>query len=232
LAWADTETGGRMFEAVPETKAKLAVFATIKEGITIGAKNIGPILANVLLWAATIWIPYLNVGTTIGLTVGIVAKASRGEAIPATEVFNPRYRKYMGEFFLVFGLMSIGITVGFIFFIIPGIVIGLAWSLAILLVVDKGKNPTEALTMSNDRTYGHKWKIFGVYFFASLLFFIIMCILGVIGSNLLDDAAIAFVSLLAVLITFFWIFVYIGLQASIYKQLGENFTGILTGTIE
>jgi len=205
-----------------QTMKKLAVVATIKEGIAIGSKSIGPILVNVLLWAITIWIPYLNVGTTIGLSAGIVTKACRGEPISMTEIFNPRYRRYMGEFFLTSGLIGIGTGVGFFFFIIPGIVICLAWSMAILLVVDKGKNPTEALTLSNNCTYGYKWKMFGIYFLAGLLISIVSCILVGIGTATGKEGVIAFMSFLAMLVALFGIFVFIGLQASIYKQLTEG----------
>jgi hypothetical protein len=201
---------------------KLAVGATIQEGIAIGTKNIGPILVNVLLWALTIWIPYINVGTTIGLMAGIVSKASRGEIIPVTEIFDPKYRKYMGEFFLVAGLAWIGIFTGLFFFIIPGIVISLAWSLAILLVVDKGKNPTKALVLSNNCTYGYKWKMSGIYFLNYLIFFVPQLILLGIGQASNNDTVIFITSLIMFPIALFGFFVFIGLQASIYRQLTED----------
>jgi len=203
-------------------REKLAIVATIKEGIGIGTRNIGPILVNVLLWLVTLWIPYLNVGTTIGLTAGIVSKASRGEIIPMTEIFDPKYRKYMGEFFLTSGLISIGVGVGLVFGVIPGFVISLAWGLAILLVVDKGKNPTEAITMSNNCTYGYKAKMFGIYMAVFLAFFIVQSILGAIGSAAHNDAVAVFTSFVVILTAVFEIFVLIGLQASVYQQLTEG----------
>ncbi|MCL2270341.1 MAG: hypothetical protein FWC24_03250 [Treponema sp.] len=204
------------------TGQKLAIKATIKEGISIGTRNIGPILANVLLWIVTIWIPYLNVGTTIGLMAGIVSKASRGEAIPVTEIFDPKYRRYMGEFFLTFGLIGMGVGVGTIFGIIPGIVISLAWSLAILLVVDKGKNPTEAITESNNCTYGYKGKMLGIYLLVCLIFSIVQAILVGIGTMSDSDGVIIVTSFVVILSVVFEVFVFIGLQASVYKQLTES----------
>lgn len=201
---------------------KLAVIATIKEGMNIGTKNIGPILVNLLLWILTIWIPYLNVGTTIGLTAGIVSKASRGEIISMTEIFNPQYRKYMGEFFLTCGLVTMGVGVGIIFGVIPGIVISLAWSLAILLVVDKGKNPTEAITLSNNCTYGYKLKMIGIYALVVLLFAIVQLILAGIGTVADTDGVIVLIAFLMILSAVFEVFAIIGLQASIYKQLTEG----------
>ena len=192
---------------------KLAIVDTIKDGISIGIKNFGPILVNVILWMLTIWIPYLNVGTTIGLGVGIISKASRGEPISMTEIFDPKYRKYMGEFFLVSGLISLGAGIGIAFFIIPGIVISLAWSLATLFVVDKGKNPMEAISISNNCTYGYKWKIFGAIFLATLAYTILAVIFGLIpilGPILLFAASVLYMLII------------IGIQASIYKQLAEG----------
>ena len=201
---------------------KLVFADTIKESIAIGTKNIGAILINVLLWVLTIWIPYLNVGTTIGLTAGIVSKASRGELIPITEIFDPRYRKYMGEYFLTAGLIGVGVGIGIFFGIIPGIVIGLAWSLAILLVVDKGKNPTEAITQSNNLTYGYKWKMAGIFLLTLLLFTVVQIILFYFG-NLSNNNGITFLLMILVFASILLeVFVCIGLQASVYKQLTDE----------
>lgn len=107
-----------------------------------GLKYIVPVFVNAILWVLTIWIPYINVGTTIGMTIGVAAKMSREEEIGMTEVFKPEYRKYMGEYFLVMGFMMAGIFAGFAFLYIPGIVISIAWMLAPLFVIDKGLTAT------------------------------------------------------------------------------------------
>jgi hypothetical protein len=154
----------------------------IKVGIQRGLKNLVPVLVNTVLWIVTIWIPYLNVGTTIGLWVGVIAKMSREEAISMTEIFNPAYRKRMGQYFLVWGFMMAGIMMGMIFLYIPGIVIAIAWILAPLLVIDKEVNPIEAINQSNNMTYGKKWTIFlGMLILeiaAIIALFIIFWILG------------------------------------------------------
>ena len=161
---------------------ELSVGMIITSAFEKGLKNLVPLLVNVILWILTIWIPYLNVGTTIGLFFGITAKMARDETIEMTEIFNPEYRKRMGEFFLTFGLVMMGVYAGLIFFIIPGYVIMIAWSLAILLVIDKGESPMQAITKSNDYTYGKKWTIFFglmvVSLAAFIALFIIMFILG------------------------------------------------------
>ncbi|GHU07418.1 hypothetical protein FACS1894151_01720 [Spirochaetia bacterium] len=192
---------------------KLKVVDLIKGGVELGLKSIVPILVNALLWLVTCWIPYLNIGTTIGLFVGIAAKVSKGEAVSMTEIFNPQYRKFMGEFFLTSGLIGIGAGIGFAFFIIPGIVISTAWSLALLFTVDKGKNPTEAISLSNKVTYGNKATIFCASF-------IVAVAAGIVGGLLALIPLIGWLFALAV--TILTTFVSIGIQAQIYRTLGSD----------
>jgi len=206
---------------VTEVK-KLGIAATLNDGMGICVKNMGPILVNVVLWLLTVWIPYLNIGTTICLSVGIVIKASKGEAISFTEIFDPKYRKYMGEFFLTSGLISLGVGVGFVLFIIPGIVIALAWTFALLLVIDKGKNATESLTLSNNLTYGYKGRMFGIFVIAGVVFTVVQAILTAIGAVSGNSALIGVMSFIVVLSSIFEVLVFIGLEASIYKQLAGD----------
>jgi len=82
--------------------------------------------------------------------------------------------------------------------------------LAPLLVIDKGKNPTEAITLSNDYTYDNKGRIFCIYFLVCLASAIISIILFKIPKlGIILSAAVNILMM----------FVSVGLQASIYKQL-------------
>jgi uncharacterized membrane protein len=192
---------------------KLQVMDCIKSGLEIGMKNFGPILVNTLLWMVTIWIPYINIGTTIGMVAGILAKAGKGEPISMTEIFNPSYRKYMGEFFLTNGLVGLGVSVGLVLFIVPGYVIAIAWSLSLLLVLDKEKNPTEAISLSNKLTYGYK----GTIFLSQLL----VSVVAIIGAAILGLIPVIG-PFLAFIVCILLIFVFIGIQAYIYKVLSAE----------
>ena len=48
---------------------KLDFGETLKDSVAIGVKNAPSVIAAVALWLITIWIPYLNVGTTIAITL-------------------------------------------------------------------------------------------------------------------------------------------------------------------
>jgi len=195
---------------------KLTVDGIIKESIALGMKNAAAIVVNALLWAITFWIPYLGLGTTIGMFVGIVAKVSRGEALSFTEVFDPMYRKRMGEFFLGIGLSYIGtLIVSILSFGVGGIVLGLAWSQSGLLIVDKEMNPMEAIDKSNKVTYGQKAGMFLGYFVLMLVIFIAIAIVAALFG--LIHPFIGGLFMLAGLIAASVILV--GAQAYVYKTL-------------
>lgn len=164
-------------------KEDLSVGSIISRAMQDGIKNLLPVAVNYLLWMITIWIPYINIGTTIGVSVGLPAKAARGEVIGFTEVFNPEYRKQMGNYFLVEGLAFIGILIGLVLFIVPGIIIAIGWMLGTIIAVDQNENPLTALTRSNDATYGKKGTIFlGLLVLGIVISAIIGILSGVFGA--------------------------------------------------
>lgn len=171
----------------------------------IGIKNILSLIGAVILWILTIWIPYINVGTTIAIAT-LPASLSRGQVISPIEIFNKKYLKYMGDYFLVVSLKNIGVTIAFFFLLIPGIVLSLSWTLAVLLVVDKGMNATKALNMSNKLTYGYKWIIFG----ATIVLILPVPILGAITPILSGLYALLLVPFL------------LGLKAYVYGQVASD----------
>ncbi len=164
---------------------ELTIGNVVKKSIEKGLKNLIPLTVNTILWILTIWIPYLNIGTTIGLYIGVMTKIARDEHLSNTEIFDKKYRKNIGEFIITASFCYMGIIVGLSFLFFPAIVIALAWSLAIPLVIDKDINPSEALTMSNKLTYGHKWTIFGSYFILNIVLIIAFGILSSILGSLL-----------------------------------------------
>lgn len=175
----------------------------------IGIKNILSLIGAVILWVLTIWIPYINVGTTIAIAT-LPASLSRGTMISPTEIFNKKYLKNMGDFFIITALRGIGVWMAFLFMIIPGIVLSIAWSLGVLLVVDKNINANAALNLSNKLTYGYKWAIFG----AQIVLFLPVIILGIIPFSLFQILAFLYMILLIPFI--------LGLKAYVYGQLAGD----------
>jgi hypothetical protein len=191
---------------------KITVGGVIQEGIGIGLKNLLSLLGAVLLWLITIWIPYLNVGTTIAINA-LPIELSKGKIISPISIFDAKYRKYMGEYFNLIGLMLMSFLPAFLFLIVPGYVIAISWSLAIYIMLDKGISPSEALIQSNKATYGYKWTIFFAYFILIVVFYALFFIF-----NYISYVGIVLNILLYLLL----IVISLGCEAVIYRDLTKE----------
>jgi hypothetical protein len=196
---------------------ELTTGSIISQALARGLKNVLAIAVNYLLWIITTWIPYLNIGTTIGLLVGVVAKSSKEEPISFTEIFDPVYRKRMGDFFLVSGFVNAGVSFGIILFFVPGIVLSIAWMLAPLFTVDGGLNAVEAIRRSNAVTYGKKaaifWAMVVLGVIAGVGAFILNLIFGLISHGLATVIVVIYVAFAA---SFF-----VSAQGYIYASLKD-----------
>ena len=147
---------------------KINVMDTIKDGIQLALKNVLSLILLVILYMLTVWIPYLNVGTTVGLYKAVIAM-SRGEVVDPVSIFDKENFKFFGNMFLLLGFQTVGITAATAFMFVPGIILSLAWGFAMYLLIDKNVSPLKALTASYDITLGEKWRIFFITLLVGLL---------------------------------------------------------------
>ncbi|WP_195976278.1 hypothetical protein [Alistipes onderdonkii] len=197
---------------------KLDFAETLKDSIEIGVKNAPSIVVAVILWLVTIWIPYINIGTTIAIQL-LPVELAKGNVINPLSIFDSKYRRYMGEFLITWGLMLIPIYIAALFLVVPGIVLSLSWTLSFYFLLDKGKNPIEAIKASNDATYGSKWTMFFVILVFSIIMGIVYGIfLFVCGA--IDVAFITFVVMFILLVLAASI--AMAIDASFWKQLKDN----------
>ena len=71
----------------PVATTKLPLVETLKEGVSLALKNYLNIILTVLLYVVTVWIPYLNVGTTIALSA-LPAELAKGNKLNPTKVIT------------------------------------------------------------------------------------------------------------------------------------------------
>ena len=197
---------------------KINIMATIKDGLAIALVNFVSLILVTVLYLVTIWIPYLNVGTTIAMS-SLPAELAKGNMINPLFIFDGKYRKNMGEFFILMSLMMGAIGVGFMFMGIPGMVISVAWSFATVLFVDKDMSALDSLRESNRITYGNKWRIFGAEFLIAFALGIVVAIIGGLFGIGNIGWLEAIGTIINVVIIIFVVPAIYGVEASIYKQL-------------
>ena len=205
---------------------KINIMATLKDGVAIAGLNFLSLILVTLLYLVTIWIPYLNVGTTIAMS-SLPAELAKGNMINPLFIFESKYRRNMGEFFILMALMTGAISVGFMFMGIPGLVISIAWNYAVVLFVDKNMSALDALRESNRITYGNKWRIFGAEFLICFALGIVVAIINALFGIGDVKWLEAIGTIINVILLIFIIPAVFGVDASIYKQLtsGEILEG-------
>lgn len=197
---------------------KLDFAETLKDSIEIGVKNAPSVVVAVALFLVTIWIPYINIGTFIAITL-LPTQLAKGEVINPLGIFDSKYRRYMGEFLITWGLMVLPIMLAFMFMFIPGIVLSIAWSLSYYYLIEKGKNPMQAIKASNDATYGSKWTIFFVSLVVGVLFGIVFWIFRFICEAIDINIITALVMFVLYVLA---MSVGMAVSASFWKQLKDN----------
>ena len=193
-------------------ESKLNFQKTLTDGVNLGIKNMANLLLMAFLFLITFWIPYLNVGTTIGFYKNIIA-LSKGEDVVPMSIFSRDNYKNLGDFFLLLGLQTAGIGAAAAFLLFPAIVVSLAWQFAMYFFLDKGTSPLKSLSLSYDATLGDKWTLFFVYLACSILTGLIVGLLAAIpkvGGILAFLALIAFVAII------------IGIEATLYKYFSSK----------
>ena len=196
---------------------KLELIPTMTEGCMLGIKNFVSLLLTVILYGLTAWIPWLNVGTTIGL-YRIIIDMTKGKVINPTSIFDKDNFTNLGNFFLLLAIMTIGISAACLFMFVPGIIMGIAWGFAIYLLIEKKVSPLQALALSDKATYGEKWIIFGI----QIVFWIAVGIVSGIFALIPKVGGIfaAIVMILALAI-------YVAIEAVMYRHFADKAEEIL-----
>jgi hypothetical protein len=88
---------------------------------------------------------------------------------------------------LVAGILAgIGIAIGFVLLIIPGLVLLTFWCVIVPTIVIEGKSAGESFGRSFDLVRGHFWRVLGVIVLAVLIYFGFEIVLALILSPLAD----------------------------------------------
>lgn len=208
-----------------KTNQHLDFGQAIKGCFEIGLKNVFTVLGASLLYFVTVWIPYLNIGTTIAYFTVLPTRLAKGERFSPTEIFDAKYRENMSNFFLVLGLINAAIGFGLLLLVIPGLVLAFAWMLSPVLVINFDAKPIESINQSYKATYGSKWAIFFSYLLLGVGYLGIMSITGLIIFKVLSiDAWLRALlgSLVFAVLAVVFIALLIGLFAQIIKSLLIN----------
>ncbi len=127
------------------------------EAIRLAQKDYWTIFFNVIVYSLLMGLAAITiVGLLVlpALVVGLIRfllRAARGEEVDVGDSISWGFQDGMWLKSFVFFLISgIGMFIGFLLLIIPGIYLSVAWILGVYLLVDKDLSPMDALGKSRD----------------------------------------------------------------------------------
>jgi hypothetical protein len=134
------------------------------------------------------------VGITIfsALVAIVLAMITQGALVRATVAYSEGRKASLGEsamaglrvalpLFLLALLSALGIGLGFLLLIVPGIILYVMWSVAAPALVEERLGPIEALGRSSDLTRGVRWKIFGLILVIIVLYWLFSALVAMLS---------------------------------------------------
>lgn len=137
--------------------------AVQRPGVTLTATMIVGLLVVLVLY-------FIGMAAAQAGTVIAVSYVHLGRPITVRQSFA-HVRSMVGRVILVMIGVGIGVTVGLVLLIVPGIIFFLMWALAIPVTVLEGASLGEALSRSRMLTAGHRGRVFLVYLVFTMLAF-------------------------------------------------------------
>jgi len=197
-------------EATSVPPKRIAVGNVINETFSIYGANLGPLIGSALVVFIIVGIiagVLLAVG---GVVLALIASIVRlaGEALYVgfvvklvEDVRDGRRDQTMGDLFsaaapsilslIAFGILfAIGVGIGFILIIIPGLILITWWSVGAPAIVAEGAGPIEAFGRSWRLVRGNAWSVFGALLLTLIIVILVGFVLGAIATPIGNGAII------------------------------------------
>jgi len=162
-------------------------------------------------------------------------QAMRGRPVVLGDALRRGFSRFL-SLLAISILVAIGLAIGFMLLIVPGIILAMRWAVAVPACVVENLGPISSLRRSAELTKGHRWKIFGMTVLILVFFIIAIVIIGTlagtgvvvvpqgVGRGLL--AAILFVIISGIVTAYFNV-----IAAMIYHDLRTVKEGVNTEEI-
>ena len=136
-------------------------FNILKDNIVVCIANTLIAFVSIVLFAISI-IGILAIPAITGGYIHSFLRMSNGEKVEIGDFFKYGFNKF-GKLLVAGILYPIGVMLGFLCFIIPGIYLMMRWFFIIPLIMDKDLEVSEAFDYSGRITNGIFWDIFSIF---------------------------------------------------------------------
>lgn len=182
-------TSGVIGEAWNLYKAHWRHLLSISFVVYLAVALIGVVLVAVLTWVGAILAALVSLVALFWLQAALVkavddirdgrADLSVGDTFEAA-------RAHLAAVLVAGLIAAIGIAIGFVLLIIPGLVLLTFWCVIVPSIVIEGKSAGESFGRSFDLTRGHFWRVLGVVVLTLLIYFGFQIVLSLVLTPLAD----------------------------------------------
>jgi len=182
-------TSGVIGEAWALYKRHWRHLLTFSFAVYVTVAVIGALLTAALTWLGAILAAFVSLVAVFWLQAALVkavddvrdgrADLSLGETFAAA-------RAHLGAVVVAGILAAIGIVLGLILLIVPGLVLMTWWAVIVPAIVLENRRASESFTRSRELVRGYGWGVFGVIVLVLLLFIGFQIVLGLILTPLAD----------------------------------------------
>ena len=186
---AASPTQGVIGEAWRLYRAHLRHLLSIAFVVYLGVALLSLVLTALLTWAGAIIAAIVSIIALFwvqGALVEAVQDLMDGRAdLSLGETFQ-RVRPRIPAIAVASILAGLGIAVGLVLLIVPGLVLLTWWVLIIPVIVLEGKSAGEAFSRSRELVRGHGWSVFGVIVLTFLLLVAFSIVLSLVLTPVAD----------------------------------------------
>lgn len=182
-------TSGVISEAWNLYKAHWRHLLSISFIVYLAVAIIGVVLVAVLTWLGAILAVLVSLVALFWLQAALVKAVEDvrdGRADLSVGATFEAARAHLAAVLVAGVLAAIGIAIGFVLLIIPGLVLLTFWCVIVPTIVIEGKSAGESFGRSFELVKGHFWRVLGVIVLAVLIYFGFEIVLSLVLSPLAD----------------------------------------------
>ncbi len=173
---------GLLFGAVP---------AVAMSVMNVGENDLDQ-LPSAMMGAFTVLLATMLLSLIIAaFTQGVMTRATVAHSEGRKAGFGESLGAALPVFLPLIGLallIGIGVMIGMVLLIVPGIILYVIWSVAAPALVEERRGVFASLSRSRDLTRGHRWKIFGTLFVMLVIYYLILAAFALVDPGLANQA--------------------------------------------
>ena len=179
------DVGGTLSQAFSIYGSQAGVLLPVAFGLFLIVAVVNAILAHSLILIPLTLAVSIVAGTLYqGMVVGLVSDVQDGRRDSSVEELvrstGPVILPLIGAGILA----GLGIGVGFLLFIVPGLILLTIWSVIAPVIVVERSGAIDAFGRSRQLVRGNGWQVFGVIVIVFIIVAVVQGILGAIGSGI------------------------------------------------